>query len=109
MPTALPRLCDVVPNSFTHGSSDQLTTLVRDWAEVVAFFVFACRLHFGQRGWITLDEAASLFSPMDDQFAFGELDDEGKRIFAEFALMPTAFAIIEAVQWVASTGFAAFF
>ena len=67
------------------------------------------RLHFGQRGWITLDEAASLFSPMDDQFAFGELDDEGKRIFAEFALMPTAFAIIEAVQWVASTGFAAFF
>jgi len=33
-----------------------------------------------------MDEAASLFSPVEDrQFAFGELDDEGKRGLAEFA------------------------
>ena len=32
------------------------------------------RLRIGQKGWITLERAASLFSPMEDQYAFGELD-----------------------------------
>jgi hypothetical protein len=44
------------------------------------------RLRVGQRAWIALDDAASLFSPMgNQQYAFGELDDEGKRNLADFA------------------------
>ena len=39
----------------------------------------------GERGWITFAEARSLFSPMDDQYAFGEMDHEGKTNLASFA------------------------
>jgi len=39
----------------------------------------------GERGWITLPEAQRLFSPMDDQYAFGELDDQGKANLTAFA------------------------
>ena len=45
------------------------------------------RLRIGQKGWITLERAASLFSPMEDQYAFGELDDKGKRNLSEFAAL----------------------
>ena len=34
-------------------------------------------LPIGERGWITLSEARALFSPMDDQYAFGEMDEVG--------------------------------
>jgi hypothetical protein len=36
-------------------------------------------------GWITNKEAKSLFSPMDDQYAFGEMDEVGKQNIASFA------------------------
>jgi hypothetical protein len=39
----------------------------------------------GQRGWISMNEAASLFSAKDAQYAFGEMDDDGKRNLASFA------------------------
>jgi hypothetical protein len=42
-------------------------------------------LRVGERGWIALSEARSLFSQMDDQYAFGEIDDEGKSNLAAFA------------------------
>jgi hypothetical protein len=45
------------------------------------------RLRIGQKGWITLERAASLFSPMENQYAFGELDDEGKRNLSKFAAL----------------------
>ena len=35
-------------------------------------------LPVGERGWIPLSEARALFSHMDDQYAFGEMDEEGK-------------------------------
>ena len=34
-------------------------------------------LPVGERGWITLSEARALFSPMDDRYAFGEMDEVG--------------------------------
>jgi hypothetical protein len=37
-----------------------------------------------QQGWITMQEARQLFSPMDDQYAFGEMDDQGKANLASF-------------------------
>ena len=42
-------------------------------------------LPVGERGWITLSEARALFSPMDDQYAFGEMDEVGKTNLAAFA------------------------
>ena len=37
------------------------------------------------RGWIGLSEAAQLFSNEALDYAFGEMDDEGKRRLGEFA------------------------
>ena len=42
-------------------------------------------LPVGERGWITMSEARSLFSRMEDQYAFGEMDEEGKGTLGTFA------------------------
>jgi hypothetical protein len=42
-------------------------------------------LPVGERGWIPLSDARALFSHMDDQYAFGEMDEEGKAKIASFA------------------------
>ena len=39
----------------------------------------------GERGWITLAEAARLFSGEQQDYAFGELDEGGKDRLAQFA------------------------
>ena len=36
-------------------------------------------------GWITNKEAKQLFSPVDDDYAFGEMDEVGKSNIADFA------------------------
>ena len=36
-------------------------------------------------GWITNKEAKQLFSPMEDDYAFGEMDEVGKSNIADFA------------------------
>ena len=41
-----------------------------------------------EKGWITLAEARTLFSHMDEQYAFGEMDEQGKSSLAEFAAQP---------------------
>jgi hypothetical protein len=38
-----------------------------------------------QQGWVTIEEARQLFSRMDEQYAFGEMDDQGKATLASFA------------------------
>ena len=40
---------------------------------------------YDEPGWIINKEAKSLFSPMDDQYAFGEMDEVGKQNIARFA------------------------
>ena len=42
-------------------------------------------LPHGERGWITMREAAILFSQKNSEYAFGELDDEGKQHLGSFA------------------------
>jgi hypothetical protein len=42
-------------------------------------------LPYDEPGWIINKEAKSLFSPMDDQYAFGEMDEVGKQNIARFA------------------------
>jgi hypothetical protein len=39
----------------------------------------------GERVWITFEEGRALFSAMDDQYAFGELDEPGKLNLGTFA------------------------
>jgi hypothetical protein len=39
----------------------------------------------GESGWISMTDAASLFSPARGEYAFGELDDAGKHNIASFA------------------------
>jgi hypothetical protein len=39
----------------------------------------------GERGWITMKEASSLFSPQREPYAFGETDEVGKHNLASFA------------------------
>jgi hypothetical protein len=38
----------------------------------------------GERGWITLAEAARLFSTEEPQYAFGDFDEAGKTRLAQF-------------------------
>jgi hypothetical protein len=42
-------------------------------------------LPVGARGWITMPEARSLFSPFRDQYAFGDSDEQGRAAIAAFA------------------------
>ena len=42
----------------------------------------------GVQGWISFSEARTLFSSMDDQYAFGEMDEEGKANLSAFAANP---------------------
>jgi hypothetical protein len=42
-------------------------------------------LPVGTRGWITMQEARSLFSPLRAQYAFGDRDEQGKAAIALFA------------------------
>jgi hypothetical protein len=42
-------------------------------------------LPLGNRGWITMQEARSLFSPLRDEYAFGEIDERGRAEIARFA------------------------
>jgi len=43
------------------------------------------RLPAGERGWITLAEAARLFSAAEPAYAFGEMDDAGKLRLEQFS------------------------
>jgi hypothetical protein len=43
------------------------------------------KLPYKTPGWITGKEAEQLFSPMGDEYAFGEMDEVGKSNIAEFA------------------------
>jgi len=43
------------------------------------------RLNSGESGWITFQEARLLFSPMDQDYAFGEMDEAGKLNLTKFA------------------------
>ena len=45
-------------------------------------------LYEGERGWISFAEARSLFSAMEDQYAFGETDEQGRDGLASFAAEP---------------------
>ena len=67
-------------NSYEPPSSRRLSA-----NSETALSVLLKGLLAGERGWITIPEARALFSPMDDQYAFGETDRQGKTNLATFA------------------------
>ena len=52
-------------------------------------------LPFDMPGWITDKEARQVFSPMADDYAFGEMDEVGKSNIAEFAAQVTPRCLFE--------------
>jgi hypothetical protein len=44
------------------------------------------RLPIEEPGWITMQEANAVFSPMETAYAFGEMDEVGKANLAAFAV-----------------------
>src|ERR1700730_15052634 len=44
----------------------------------------------GDRGWITIQDARAMFSALDDEYAFGGMDDDGKRNLASFGACAAA-------------------
>jgi hypothetical protein len=44
------------------------------------------RVSPGERAWISMDEGRRLFSAMEEQYAFGEMDEQGKTNLAGFGL-----------------------
>ena len=52
-------------------------------------------LPYDESGWITMKEAKALFSPKDDECAFGEMDEVGKGNLAAFAAGATPPCLFE--------------
>src|SRR5260370_29985075 len=71
--------------AFAPGTSTPPDARRLSAVDEVALSASLRALPVGERGWITLSEARALFSPMDDQYAFGEMDEVGKTSLAAFA------------------------
>ena len=52
-------------------------------------------LPYEEPGWITMKEARTLFSPKADEYAFGEMDEIGKRNLATFTAGATPGCLFE--------------
>jgi len=77
-------LLDAIKWLFTPGSTWGPKPARLDGSSEEALARSLQQLLAGERGWITFAEARRLFSTMDDDYAFGEMDDEGKRNLASF-------------------------
>jgi hypothetical protein len=53
------------------------------------------RLFPGQQGWITLHDAWRLFSFVDEEYAFGEMDEDGKNRLEQFVAEETHRAVVD--------------
>jgi len=79
-------LFDRLKDVFRPGTPDPPDALRLKGESVTALAASLKSLPVGQRGWITLREACHLFSPVnDEEEAFGELDDEGRKRLEDFA------------------------
>ena len=52
-------------------------------------------LHPGEKGWITMRAAWRLFSRVDEEYAFGEMDDHGKLRLEQFVAEATHRATVD--------------
>jgi hypothetical protein len=82
-------LGDFMKNIF--GSSDATPADARQLSasSESALAVSLTNLPVGENGWITLDDAARLFSTQEREYAFGEIDDAGRARLENFVETPT--------------------
>ena len=79
-------LFDTLKGVFRPGTPNPADVSRLKGESVTALVISLKSLTVGQRGWISLREAWRLFSPVDnEQEAFGELDDEGRKQLEDFA------------------------
>ncbi len=78
-------LWDRVKAAFAPGEPGPPDARRLDWSNENTLSASLKHLPDGSRGWITLAGARSLFSRMGDQYAFGEMDEDGKAKLAAFA------------------------
>src|SRR5271167_2277119 len=75
--------------SLFHGSNDEPSATRRLDGRSKELLAASIRMTpYEESGWITLEEAAVLFSPADDEYAF-RATDEGKRNLASFVTEET--------------------
>src|SRR5271169_4926332 len=74
--------------SLFHRSDEPLATRRLDGRSKELLAASIRMMPCEERGWITIKEAAVLFSPADDEYAFRAMD-EGKRNLASFVAEET--------------------
>jgi hypothetical protein len=52
-------------------------------------------LYPGEKGWITLRDAWRLFSRVDEEYAFGEMDEDGTKRLERFVADETHRAVVD--------------
>jgi len=75
---------DTLKSIFAGAAADAPSPPRLDSTSEAALSQSLARLSSTGPGWITMQEARRLFSPMDDQYAFGETDDQGRDNLARF-------------------------
>ena len=79
-------LWQALKSAFTRARPAEPVDAPRlDGASVAGLSRSLGNLPRGERGWITSAEARNLFSAMDAQYAFGEMDQQGSAKIAAFA------------------------
>jgi hypothetical protein len=79
------RLWDWWKSLLLQGSPSALSAQRLDGRSKALLAASIKTLPYETPGWITNKEAKQLFSPMNDEYAFGELDEVGKSNIADFA------------------------
>jgi len=75
---------DRLRSIFVGAAAEPPSPPMLDSTSEAALSQSLARLSSDGPGWITMQEARRLFSPMDDQYAFGETDDQGRDNLARF-------------------------
>jgi hypothetical protein len=75
---------ETLKSIFAGGRAEPPSPRKLDSTSEAALSQSLARLSSTGPGWITMQEARRLFSPMDDQYAFGETDDQGRDNLARF-------------------------
>ncbi len=79
------RVWDRLKTAFVTGGEPKLPSKL-DASSEDALCQSIRILSLGNRGWITMREARVLFSPLRDEYALGDFDEEGKGRIARFAV-----------------------
>ncbi len=82
-------LWDKIRSVFTAGEDAPPDVRRLDGSAQSALAVSLGGLARGERGWISFAQGRRLFSNKDEQYAFGDMDDEGKAALAAFVAAPS--------------------